>query len=153
MNITLKEYLDILSCLKFPTKDSLTEYWKKNLFDNNILRHEENKIVFYEFGINEYAINLNFDITNISRVSIAKDADGFERDLLLEHNFSFVDIFIPINIDEMNQMICDDASLFILTYGRFADHIELANKFKSEFRLLKSLSKTLQEMILKKGAS
>lgn len=152
MDISLKEYIETLNYIKFPTSEELTEHWLDNLWDHE-LRSIKNKKVLYDFDlINYFLIYSKNDLGPLRGLVINKDTDEIYRELSIEKDDLYIEIFIPINIDEMYKMISEDESMFILTYGKFTEHIDVVNKFKSQFRLLKSLSDDTENYI-KKGAS
>ena len=150
MDISLKEYIETLSYLKFPTSEDLTEHWVDNLWDHD-LRCKESEKVRYDFDLINYFL-MAVNSHQVNGLSFNKDFDGVYRELSLVGPTNYIDIFIPINIDEMYKMLLEDESMFILTYGKFTEHIDVVNKFKSQFRLLKELSDDTENYI-KKGAN
>lgn len=152
MDISLKEYIETLSYLKFPTSEGLTEHWVDNLKDHEI-RSIKNKRVLYDFDlINYFLIYSKNNLGPLRGLVITKDSDEICRELSIGKDDGYIDIIIPININEMYKLILEDESMFILTYGKFTEHIDVVNKFKSEFRFLKELSDDTENYI-KKGAN
>ena len=151
MSITLKEYIETLNYLKFPKINSLKDHWLENLLDHE-LRSIKNKNVTYDFDLSNYFLVINKnDYCSFAGLTISKDSDTTNRELCLVKDDVYIDIFIPININEMYKMILEDESMFILTYGKFTEHIDIVNKFRSEFIFLKDLSDDIENYI-KKGS-
>ena len=150
MDISLKEYIETLNYLKFPTSEDLTEHWVDNLFDHE-LQCKEHKKVRYDFDLINYFL-IPDEEEHFRGLVISKDSDEICRELSIGKDDVYIDIIIPININEMYKLMLEDESMFILTYGKFTEHIDVVNKFKSQFRFLKSLSDDTENYI-KKGAN